>query len=118
MRTNLLDNQYVEQTEGRMMVPDMVLNIDDGGYTRWYIEFKMSRGRSAMMPYPLLQRAYYMIATMPLERTDKFTIAVNDEQSYDFFFKRPPLSLRANVYVMLIDLEEGKVVKEEKLCEY
>ncbi len=108
----------VEQPKGRAMVPDMVLNIDDGGYTRWYIEFKMSRGRSAMMPYPLLQRAYYMIATMPLERTDKFTIAVNDEQSYDFFFKRPPLSLRANVYVMLVDLEEGKVLKEEKLCEY
>ncbi len=108
----------VEQPEGRMMVPDMVLNIDDGRYTRWYFEFKMSTGRSAMMPFPLLQRAYYMIATMPLERTDKFTIAVNDEQAFDLFFKKPPLSIRANVYVMLVDLEGGKVVKEEKLCEY
>lgn len=108
----------VEQPEGRVMFPDMILNIDDGSYTKWYIEFKMIRGRSAMRPFPLLQQAYYMIATMPLERTDKFTIAVNDDQAFDFFFKRPPLNLRANVYVMLIDLEEGKVVKEEKLCEY
>lgn len=58
------------------------------------------------------------LATMPLEPTDKFTIAVNDERSYNFFFRRPPLNLRANVYVMLIDSEEGRVVKEEKLCEY
>lgn len=108
----------VEQPERRMMVPDMVLNIDDGRYTRWYFEFKMIRGRSASMPLILLQQVFYMLATMPLEPTDKFTIVVNEERAFDFFFRRPPITLRANVYVMLVDLEEGKVVKEEKLCEY
>jgi hypothetical protein len=32
--------------------------------------------------------------------------------------RRLPLSLRANLYVMLIDLEWGKILKEEMLCKY
>ena len=108
----------VEKPDSRIRVPDMTINIDDGEYTRWYLEFKIVRGRSTTMPFPLLQQVYYIIATMPLQPTDKFTIAVNDEQAFDLFFRRPPHSLRANVFIMLVDLEEGRVVKEEKLCEY
>lgn len=105
----------VELPEGRMRFPDMVVNIDDGRYTRWYLEFKWVPNDRPFMFY---QQVYGMIATMELLPTDKFTIVINSERAYDFFFKRPPLSLRANVYVMLVDLEDGKVIKEEKLCEY
>jgi len=83
------------------------------------LEFKITRGRSAMMPpIMLLQQVYYMIATMEILPTDKFTIAVNDEHTYDYFFRKPPISLKANIYVMLVDLDIGKVIKEEKLSEY
>jgi hypothetical protein len=42
----------------------------------------------------------------------------NDEKEFDMLMKRVPLSLRANLYVMLIDLEWGKILKEEILCRY
>jgi hypothetical protein len=53
-----------------------------------------------------------------LSETDKFTIVVNDEEVFNRIIKRPPLSLRANLYLMLIDLEWGKILKEEMLCKY
>lgn len=61
---------------------------------------------------------YGRIATQELLETDKLTIVVNDEKDFNMIMKRPPLSLRANLYVMLIDLEWGKILKEEKLCKY
>jgi hypothetical protein len=32
--------------------------------------------------------------------------------------ERPPVNLRANLYVMLIDLESRRIIKEEKISEY
>ncbi|MEH7012379.1 hypothetical protein V7087_16465 [Neobacillus niacini] len=61
---------------------------------------------------------YDPIAMFELFETDKSTIAVNDKKEFDMLLKRAPLSLRANLYVMLIDLEWGKIIKEEKLCRY
>jgi len=49
---------------------------------------------------------------------DNFTLVVNIEDEYHMFFRRPPRSLRANFYIMLVDIERGIVVKEEKLCSY
>ncbi|MBU3159873.1 hypothetical protein KPL37_08925 [Clostridium frigoris] len=70
------------------------------------------------MPLMHFQNVYAMIAMTELSTIDKFTIVVNDIKSFDYFFRRPPLSLRANIYVMLIDLDKGQVIKEEKLCNY
>ncbi|ERI91025.1 hypothetical protein HMPREF1982_03390 [Clostridiales bacterium oral taxon 876 str. F0540] len=49
---------------------------------------------------------------------DKFTIVVNNEEIFHYFLNRPHLSLRANLYVMLIDLVKGKNIKKEQLCKY
>lgn len=107
----------VEKPESRFRVPDMTINIDDDYYKRWYLEFRVSQeGRRPFGPPPTY--IYGQIAVMELQSDDKFTIAVNSEMDYNQYLRRPPLSLRANVYVMLVNLEEGKVVKEEKLCEY
>lgn len=98
--------------------PDMLLNIHQDGYKRWFLEFKPTPNdrnfMSTMQTFHILGR----ITITELYPTDKFTIVVNSEKAYDSFFKRPPLSLRANLYVMLIDLDKGEVIKEEQLCKY
>ncbi|MCA1031329.1 hypothetical protein LCL95_09855 [Bacillus timonensis] len=108
----------VEKPEGRVNRPDMILNIDYEGYTRWYLEFMplLSHHRHfSSMNYIM---RYGRIAMQELSETDKFTIVVNDEEMFNKIKKRPPLSLRANLYLMLIDLEWGKILKEEMLCKY
>lgn len=46
-----------------------------------------------------------------ISETDKFTIVVNDEEVFNRIIK-------ANLYVMLIDLAWGKILKEEMLCKF
>ncbi|MBS4218997.1 hypothetical protein KHA96_11790 [Bacillus sp. FJAT-49711] len=107
----------VEKHEEKYHFSDMILNIDHDGYNRWYLDFKPSipdRYHPTFQPFFL----YGRITTFELNETDKLTIVVNDEKVFNMIMKRPPLSLRANLYIMLIDLEWGKIVKEEKLCGY
>jgi len=61
---------------------------------------------------------YGRVATTELTPDIKFSIAVGSKHEYDLIKNRPPKSLRANLYVMLVDLDAGKIVKEEKLCQY
>lgn len=108
----------IQKPEGRMSFPDMTIEIDNEGYNRWYLEFKGSlderRGMGGLPPF----HVYGQIASMEFEPTDKFTLAVNNENYYKQFLRRPPKSLRVNVYIMLIDFEKGYPVAEEKLCDY
>ncbi|ESU34266.1 hypothetical protein G3A_02010 [Bacillus sp. 17376] len=108
----------VEKPEGRLNRPDMILNIDHEGYNRWYLEFMpLISNRRHFSSTNYIMR-YGHIALQELSETDKFTIVVNDEEVFNRIIKRPPLSLRANLYLMLIDLEWGKILKEEMLCKY
>lgn len=107
-----------EKLEGRMRFPDMILNIEDAEYKRWCFDFKPTpedRGFMSQMNFLFI---YGKVAMTEINPTDKFTIVVNDSKVYDSFFIRLPLSLRANLYVMLVDLEKGEVIKEEMLCKY
>lgn len=107
----------IQKPEGRLIFPDLMVDIDHQGYTKWLIEFKGSLNPERMMPMPIFH-FYGQLASLEFKPTDKVTLAVNSEISYNHFFKRPPLSLRINLYVMLVDLDKGKVVKEELLCKY
>lgn len=111
-------NWSVEKQEGRFTQPDMVLNIDYAEYNKWYFEFvpvNSERRRFSTLNFIHL---YGRITMYELSETDKFTIVINSEELFNRILKRPPLSLRTNLYVMLIDLEGGKIIKEEKLCSY
>ncbi|MBH9967915.1 hypothetical protein [[Bacillus] enclensis] len=107
----------VEKPEGRINYPDMILNIDYEGYNRWYLDFYPSYNRHRGPSFKL-GFVYGTVAMYELLDTDKITIVVNDEREFNMIMRRPPLSLRANLYVMLIDLEWGKVLKEEILCKF
>jgi transcriptional regulator with XRE-family HTH domain len=107
----------IQKPEDKPFSPDMVVDIDHDGYNRWYLDFKgtLDDGRSAG-PHPY--HFYGQITLVELLPSDKFTLVVNSETYYKQFLRRPPVSLRANLYVMLIDLDKGEVIKEEQLCKY
>lgn len=108
----------VEKPESRFHQPDMILNIDNEGYNKWYLDFYPSiPNRRNQMSFKL-GFVYGSIAMYELHETEKITIVVNDEKDFNIIMRKPPLSLRANLYVMLIDLEWGKILKEEMLCKY
>lgn len=108
----------VEKTEERSRFPDMILNIDNEGYQRWYLAFMPVNPERRHFSIMNTIHLYGRIATFELNETDKFTIVVNDKKAYEMFFKRAPISLRANIYIMLIDLEWGKISKEEMINKY
>ncbi|MGF7185303.1 transcriptional regulator with XRE-family HTH domain [Desulfitispora alkaliphila] len=108
----------IQKPEKRRPFPDLTIEINHDGYKRWYLEFKGSfNDRPVASPLPI-HLLYAQIATMELLPTDKFTIALNDEKLYQRILKKPPVTLRANLYLMLVDLEEGKIVREEKLSDF
>lgn len=107
----------IQKPEDELFAPDMVIDIDYEGYKRWYLNFLgVIDDKRPSLPPPY----YYYGRTTMLELSpyDKITLAVNSEMHFKQFLRRPPLSLRANLYVMLIDLEKGEIVKEEMLCKY
>jgi transcriptional regulator with XRE-family HTH domain len=118
--SHLYDVDYkwtIQKPEGHSYRPDMIIDIENDEYEKWLIDFKPTiRDRDLMGSMTFL--IYGRLASMEIKPTDKITIALNSYKSYDHLFRRPPSSLRANLYVMLIDLDKGKILKEEKLCSY
>ncbi|WP_461206108.1 hypothetical protein [Clostridium sp. DL1XJH146] len=109
----------IQKPEERFRKPDMLISIEDENekYSKWYIEFRVNldeRHVSSFMPYHF----YGKLVTQELGPEDKYTIAVNSKRTYELFLKRPPKSLRGNLYVMLIDVASGEISQEEKLCDY
>lgn len=107
----------MEKPEGIMRFPDIMISLEDEVYKKWFFEIKVIRGRSSM-PFTIVHHFYSRLLTFELAPTDKFTLVIDNEETYDFLFKRPPVNLRANLYVMLVDTENRIVIKEEQLCKY
>lgn len=107
----------MQKPDIRARQQDMILDIQDDEYSRWLIKFKAFPESFRGIGLPPIS-LYGIIALTELNSKDKYTLVVNNEEAYDMFFRRPPRSLRANIYIMLVDIERGIVVKEEKLCGY
>lgn len=108
----------IQKPERRRSFPDMTIDIDHDGYKKWYLEFKGSfKDRPFTSPFSI-HLLFAQIAMMEILPTDKFTIALNDEKLYQRILRRPPISLRANLYLMLVDLDVGKIIREEKLSDF
>lgn len=105
----------MEKPEGRMRFPDLMVSLEDETYKKWFFEFKILKGRHSM---PMIHHFYGRLLSFELEPTDKFTLVINNEEAFDYIIKRPPVNLRANLFVMLVDLENKKVIKEEQVSKY
>ena len=91
---------------------DIMIEMEDEEYSKWYIEIKPS------VSVRTLLNVYGQISLIEFEPDVKASIAVGSKTEFDLFVNKPPKSLRANLYVMLVDVEAGEVIKEEKLCQY
>lgn len=121
--THLMNSDFkwsMEKPGGRPSFPDFTIKLEDDKYKKWYFEFISIKGmrKIKIPPTYICDLFYAKLLTFKLTKTDKFTMVINNEAVFDYIFKRPPVNLRANLYVMLIDLESRTVVKEERLTEY
>ncbi|QNO13357.1 hypothetical protein HYG86_00510 [Alkalicella caledoniensis] len=107
----------MQKPDSRMRFPDMIVDIDDEKYSRWLLEFKAYPEPNRGFGLPP-QHIYGRLAMIEFSPKDKFTIVVNSERAFQYFLRRPPVSIRANIYVMLVDIEKGRVLTEEQLSSY
>ncbi len=107
----------MQKPDKRERFPDLIINLEDGEYKRHCYEFKYIRN-GRIPQFPLIQRLYYQLATFELNESDKFFLVINDETTFNFMLKRPPINLRVNLYIMLVDMEGRRVVREEQLSGY
>ena len=91
---------------------DLMIEISNGEYSKWYIQIK------PFVTSRTIYNVYGQIASIELTSDIKVSIAVGSKNEFDLFINTPPRSLRANLYVMLVDLNSGRIMKEEKLCQY
>jgi len=91
---------------------DLMLEISNWEYSKWYIQIK------PFVTSRTIYSIYGEIASIEFTSDSKVSIAVGSKNEFDFLINTPPKSLRANLYVMLLDLDSGKIIKEEKLCQY
>ncbi|MGH4122221.1 MAG: hypothetical protein ACREV6_04700 [Clostridium sp.] len=91
---------------------DLMLEITNSEYSKWYIQI------TSFVNSSTLYNVYGKIASMELAADIKVSIALGSKNEFDLFVNKPPKSLRANLYIMLLDLNQGKIIKEEKLCQY
>ena len=91
---------------------DLMLELSNWEYSKWYIQIK------PFVTSRTIYNVYGQIASIEMASDIKVSIAVGSKNEYELFISNPPKSLRANLYVMLIDIASGKITKEEKLCQY
>ena len=109
----------LKRQDHREGMPDMIIDI--GGskeeYNKWLIFFRSCPERTFIMNLQL-SATYGSISRMELLPSDKIVIVVNSESTYNKFLRNPPMSLKSNLFIMFIDLDQKKIIKEEKLCDY
>jgi len=91
---------------------DLLLEIKNWEYSKWYIQIK------PFVTSKTLYNVYGQIACFELSSDIKVSIAVGSKNEFDLLINNSPKALAANLYVMLVDLCSGKIVQEEKLCQY
>ena len=91
---------------------DLMLEIANCEYSKWYIQIK------PFVTSRTIYNVYGQIASIEMASDIKVSVAVGSKNEYELFISNPPKSLRANLYIMLIDIGSGKITKEEKLCQY
>ncbi|MCB2358654.1 hypothetical protein [Clostridium estertheticum] len=89
---------------------DLMLEITNWEYDTWYILIK------PFITSKTIYNIYGQIACIDLTPVTKISVAVGSENEFNLFFSNPPKSLKSNLYIMLIDLNNGNIMKEEKLC--
>lgn len=109
----------MEKPKGTIEYPDLTINLEENEeYDNWFFEYIINNNQNSGMPPSSIYQYYGRILTFKLSPRDKFTIVTNSEILYKQIAKKPPVNLRANLFVMLVNLESNEVVIETQICEY
>lgn len=107
--------------EERLSIVDLTLQLENSQYSKWDMCFKLTsisdltRGVVSRSSFYML---YGQLATRNFSKEDKFSIVFNNKQDYEFILKRCPVSLNINLYAMLIDIENEKIIEETQISTY
>ncbi len=91
---------------------DLMIEITNWEYSKWYIQIK------PFVNSTTIYNVYGQISCIELSTDIKISIAVSSNNEFDLFVNNPPKSLKANLYVMLVDLNGIRIIKEEQLCQF
>lgn len=105
----------IQKTQSQTDRSDLVVDIDDPPYRKWIFEFQADTSGNITNKKDLAP-IYGQLAMRQYQETDKVILVVNNSNFYQAILDNPPVAIRANNYVMMIDLSKGAIVKEEPLA--
>lgn len=105
----------IQKTQSQTDRSDLVVDIDDPPYRKWIFEFQADTTGNITNKKDLAP-IYGQLAMRQYQETDKVILVVNNSNFYQAILDNPPVAIRANIYVMMIDLSKGAIVKEEPLA--
>jgi hypothetical protein len=113
----ILSDLYTRDFEWNLNKPingpaDIMLEITNWEHSKWYIEIV------PLVSSTTIFNVYGRIACIELTADIKISIAVGSTSEFDLLVNKPPRSIKANIYVMLVDLNDGRIINEEKLCQF
>lgn len=86
----------------------------------WYISFKYigdykEKAKISMITQDILIKTYGKLAVYNVNLINKFTLVINNQSAFDIFLKLPPLNLKMNISILLVDFENNSIVEEREL---
>lgn len=103
------DEWYFEKNKDSQYAPDMTVKFKDPSAQTWCFKFVSQNTASDILCL------YGIIALTELSKDIKYTIVVDSDEAFERFKSNAPKTLKANIYIMLVDLKQHQIVKEEPL---
>lgn len=98
--------------------PDLILSIEKGKITEWWIEFKMARMNthsSVMSMYTAICR----LLALGIRKDVKLSIVTNDVWAFNLLKRyEHQMSFRAEFSIILVDMNNGDEISEVYLSNY
>lgn len=115
----IMDGWGVEPVRRGLMLGDIVANREKEA---WHIDFKFIKTRDDddrnfrddMNARTILTQTYGRLAIYNKSPITKFTIAVHNEKIFNLLIKFNPIHLNIKVSIMLVDLDNYKIVAEHE----
>lgn len=109
----------IKKPDKNNFFPTLIIDIDKEAYNKWLVEFlSYPQSYDESRIQVLGEKLYGKIAKLKLKPQDKFSILVDKETLYKEIVKNPPSSIRGNIYISLVDMENNAILKEEKISSY
>lgn len=133
----MAENREAEEKFISIVIPKLVLEgwgveplkrpamgdvIAKKGKEEWHIDFKYFRQRADedkhfridMRIRDILWRTYGRLAIYDKSPITKYSLAVSNEKIFESIIKYPPINLNINISIILISLEEGRIIWEHE----